>query len=137
MLILKFKILQRISLCFPGCHVFITLILPEYSESLNCSCMKFFLIVILALIFFKINMTILYVCMDMHYMGTWSSEWSKGLINPENEKMESCECHVSTGKCVHLIQDLQGCCIILPSLQLCVRYLWPTFIFQLFSSVHL
>ena len=51
---------------------------------------------------FKINMTTLYVCMDMHHMDTWSSEWSKDLRNPDHGKMESCDSHVTTGKCVHL-----------------------------------
>ena len=52
MCILNFKIWKRVSLWFPGCHVFMTLILPEHSESLNCKYMKFVWLVILDLIFF-------------------------------------------------------------------------------------
>ena len=85
---------------------------------------------------FKINMTILYVCMDMHHMDTWSSEWSKHLRIPDLRKMESCDLHVSTANVSTFIQDQQERCITLPSLQLCVDYLGTIFIFLLFSSVH-
>lgn len=38
------------------------------------------------------NVSILPVCMDMHYMGTWSSKWSKdGLKNPEFGIMDGCD----------------------------------------------
>ena len=51
---------------------------------------------------FLLNMSILCVFMDMQHMGTWSSEWSKRLKNPELEIMNSCDPHVSTGNFAHL-----------------------------------
>ena len=73
----------------------------------------------------------------MHHMDTWSSEWSKDLRNPDHGKMESCDLHVSKANVSTFIQDQQERCITLPSLQFFVDYLWPIFVFLLFSSVHL
>jgi hypothetical protein len=50
------NLVERI-FCFSGWRVFMTLILPELSESLDCRCIAFFLPFVFVLIF-KINMNI-------------------------------------------------------------------------------
>ena len=86
--------------------------------------------------FFKINMTIIYVWVDMHHLGPWSSKWSKDLRIPDHGTMESCDPHISTGKRAHFHSSPAKVWITLPSLQLCVDYLWPTFLFLVISSLY-
>ena len=81
--ILNFKIWQRLWLCFPGWQVFMTLILAVPSESLDLSCIIFFLPVLFVLNFY-FKKSILPVYMNMHHVSSWSLHWSKdGTRNSE------------------------------------------------------
>ena len=87
--ILNFKIWQRVSLCFPGWHVFMTLILVVLSESLDCRCITF--LPVLFCLNFYFNMSI-YLYMDMYHVSAWSLHWLKdGTRNPELGIMNSCD----------------------------------------------
>lgn len=107
--ILNIESWKRVSFCFPEWHVFMILIMPEPSETLEACNVCFE-------IFYCIwEFSCMHIYIYMHHIGTWFSQWSRhDPRNPELELINSCGFLLSTDNWGHLYASQQVLLILSP-----------------------